>query len=339
LETPVLRGILGAYGWDEAREHEWQTRPAPWADARPARVVRQEGVYLRVRTEEGDMRTRIAAKLHHSRADSVELPTVGDWVAVRDTWLMGVLSRRSVLVRRKAGARVEGQALAANVDWVLLVHAADSPLRPGWMERALTIASESGARVGIVLTKWDACRDRDTLLAAVREVARDVPLRTTSIVSGEGMDAFAQSLAAGQTVALFGASGAGKSSLVNALFGDSRARTGEVRAHDLRGQHVTTHRELHRLPGGALLVDGPGVRELGVWAEDDALAGAFSEVAEMAQHCKFADCTHGSEPGCAVQQALADGTLDARRWESFKALRDELRSATNALPYRRRRRG
>ena len=241
--------------------------------------------------------------------------------------LQAVLPRRTHLARKVPGPTTAVQVVAANVDVVLIVGGLDDDYNPRRLERALVLAWDGGARPAIVLNKADLLAP-DLLAARVRateDVAPGVPVLAMSAATGEGLDGLEAIVAPGQTAALIGSSGVGKSTLVNRLLGADRQRTAEVRAHDSRGRHTTTHRELLRLPGGALLVDTPGLRELQLWAAPDALEGAFADVDALAASCRFADCAHGEEPGCAVLAAAADGTLGPARLESYRKLQRELR--------------
>jgi ribosome biogenesis GTPase len=213
--------------------------------------------------------------------------------------------------------------VAANVDVALLISALPDDLNPRRLERYLTLTWESGALPVAVITKTDLSADVPAAIAAVRAAAPGVDVIAVSAVTGDGMDTLRALLPAGRTTVLLGSSGAGKSTLVNRLLGDDRMRTADVR-QDGRGRHTTTHRELVRLAGGALLIDTPGMRELQLWAGDTGLEGAFSEVEELARGCRFGDCRHETEPGCAVRGAVSDGRLDVARLESWRALQREL---------------
>ncbi len=252
------------------------------------------------------------------------VPTVGDVVEIAGDAIARVLPRRSLLVRDTAGRTSQTQVLAANVDVVLVVEHLDPEPDLGRIERLLTLAWRSGATPVVVLTKADLVPDAEVLAADVAAVAIGVTVHTVSVPRDEGLDGLRGLLGPGMTLVMVGPSGAGKSTLANALAGRDVATTGE-RRHDGRGRHTTTHRELIRLADGALLIDTPGVRSVGLVADDDALDQAFVDVAALAARCRFADCRHGTEPGCAVQEALESGELPQRRYASWRTLQREAR--------------
>jgi ribosome biogenesis GTPase / thiamine phosphate phosphatase len=254
----------------------------------------------------------------------------GDWVAAEKLPGEDRAIVRAVLPRRTRFARkepwlTEEQVVAANIDTVFLVTDCGRDFKPRRLERYLTAAWDSGADPVVVLTKSDLADDPWETVAQAEAIALGVPVHAVSSVTGEGLDGLEPHLAPGRTVALLGSSGVGKSTLANRLLGEEQLATGDLR-RDGRGRHTTTHRELVRLPGGALLLDTPGMRELQLWADESALNETFADVAELARQCRFTDCAHGSEPGCAVGAALADGTLPEVRWESYRKLQRELHS-------------
>jgi ribosome biogenesis GTPase / thiamine phosphate phosphatase len=250
----------------------------------------------------------------------------GDWVAFDEERgaVRAVLPRRTRFSRKEPWL-TEEQVVAANVDTVFLVTDCGRDFKPRRLERYLTATWDSGADPVIVLTKSDLADDISETVAEAEAVAFGVPVHAVSSVTGEGLEALDPELVPGRTVVLLGSSGVGKSTLANRLLGQELLATGDLR-RDGRGRHTTTHRELVRLPGGALLLDTPGMRELQLWADESALEETFADVAELAGRCRFSDCAHGSEPGCAVRAALADGTLPQIRWESYRKLQRELRA-------------
>jgi ribosome biogenesis GTPase len=239
--------------------------------------------------------------------------------------IVAVLPRSSVFVRKVAGETTVEQIVAANVDTLFLVSGLDGDFNPRRIERYLTAAWESGAEPVVVLNKADVASDLESSIEEVRNVAIGVPIAAVSALERAGLEALEPWLAPGRTVALIGSSGTGKSTLINALLGEERQATGAVREDDSRGRHTTTHRELVPLPGGALLLDTPGMRELQLWGDPSSVDGAFADVAAVAERCRFRDCTHGNEPGCAVLEEVTTGALSMERLESWRKLQRELR--------------
>jgi ribosome biogenesis GTPase len=288
------------------------------------RVVRVDKGALSVLTVEGEQRVLVSPHIAHDR-DPTRAPTVGDWVVLEEGSVVEVLPRRSAIVRGSAGGGDKPQVLAANVDKVFVVCSLEGRFRPRRLERLLVLAWQSGASPVAVLTKVDIAEDVAAALEAARRLIGSGEVVAVSSLTGEGMDAVVAHLAPGATVALLGPSGAGKSTLANNLGrGTLDLATSEVR-DDGKGRHTTTARELVRLPGGAMLIDTPGLRSLALWDVDDAIGDAFSEIEELAAACRFSDCRHASEPGCAVTQAIAAGSLDVERYRSFANLRGEQR--------------
>jgi ribosome biogenesis GTPase / thiamine phosphate phosphatase len=310
-----LQHALEALGWNEFFAEAFA--PYDLQGLLPGRVAVQERGAVVLFTAGGSL---------HASGHAV----AGDWVAVQPLAgeERGVV--RAVLPRRTRFARKEGwlteeQVVAANVDTAFLVTDCGRDFKPRRLERYLTATWDSGADPVIVLTKSDLADDVAETKAEAEAVAFGVPVHALSSVTGEGLVELTSYLTPGHTVALLGSSGVGKSTLANRLLGEEFLPTGEVRP-DGRGRHTTTTRELVRLPGGALLLDTPGMRELQLWADESALEETFSDVAELARQCRFSDCAHESEPGCAVRAALADGTLPAVRWKSYRKLQRELRA-------------
>jgi ribosome biogenesis GTPase len=233
-----------------------------------------------------------------------------------------VLERRNQLSRKVAGARSVEQVVAANVDLVLLVMGLDGDYNLRRLERLLAMAEESGARAAVVLNKADLCGDLDARLDETRSLCGGRPVVALAALDGE-LDALELLLEPGDTVALVGSSGVGKSTLINRLRGGDELRTREVREHDSRGKHTTTHRELFQLPNGALIIDNPGIREIQLWQSDGALGAVFDEIEQLSADCRFADCTHDTEPGCAVRAAIDGGRLDRSRLDNLRRLEAE----------------
>jgi len=254
----------------------------------------------------------------------------GDWVAAEKLpgeergIVRAVLPRRTRFARKELWL-TEEQVVAANVDTVFLVTDCGPDFKPRRLERYLTAAWDSGAAPVVVLTKSDLAADPAATVEEAESVAFGVPVHAVSSVTGSGLDQLATYLQPGTTIALLGSSGVGKSTLANRLLGEERLATGELR-RDGRGRHTTTHRELVRLPGGAFLLDTPGMRELQLWADEEALEETFADVADLARQCRFTDCNHAGEPGCAVGVALVDGSLPRARWESYSKLQREIQA-------------
>jgi ribosome biogenesis GTPase / thiamine phosphate phosphatase len=293
------------------------------------RVVREHRGLYRVQTEDGEVVAENAGRLRHDALSRLDLPAVGDFVALRPSHpgraiVHAVLPRRSVFLRRAAGVETGEQVLAANVDTVFLVSALDRDFNPRRIERYLVLALDSGARPVVVLNKADLCDDVAPLVREVEALAPAVPIHPVAGKAGQGLEALAQYLKPAETVAFLGSSGVGKSTIINRLLGEEAMATGAVRASDQRGRHTTSHRQLLRLPGGALVIDTPGMRELQLWATDESMGAAFDDVESLAAQCRFRDCGHGGEPGCAVERAVGEGRLDAGRLESYHKLQREL---------------
>jgi ribosome biogenesis GTPase len=295
-----------------------------------ARVVLAQRDQYRLITEAGELDAEPAGVLWYRATDRAAMPVAGDWVAARivapgQAIVEAVLPRRTLFARRAPGRREDRQPIAANIDLVFLVSGLDGDFNVRRVERYLTLTVESGAKAVIVLNKSDLCDDLPARIAEMAEVAGAAPIVTVSTFTQDGAGPLRAYLAPGRTVALLGSSGVGKSSIVNCLIGEDRLRTFAVRENDSRGRHTTTHRELIVLPEGGALIDTPGMRELQLWAGEDALDQVFDEIAALAAQCRFGDCSHTVERGCAVQEALANGTLAPDRWESYAKLRREVR--------------
>jgi ribosome biogenesis GTPase len=292
-------------------------------------VVRTDRGSVLVATESGVVRAESCAHLRREAGGPQDLPATGDWVVLDPApthevaLVEAVLPRSSAFVRGDSGGVSTVQVLAANVDTVFVVHPiAEAPsLRR--IERELALAWDSGAVPVVVLTKADLSADAATARAAVEAVALGVDVVVTSAVEGEGIEALAAYATEGRTVALIGPSGAGKSTLVNALVGTQMQATREVREKDGRGRHTTVVREIVPLPGGGALLDTPGMRALVLTDADEGISATFSDIVELAESCRFRDCTHASEPGCAVQAAVARGELAPDRLQSWHKLRRE----------------
>lgn len=349
---------LDDYGWAPffARHFESFLEATPpvgggASPLEPARVVSPGRGLYRVAGGAGEALATLPGRLEAAG----DLPAVGDWVALEPALdpgpggratIRALLPRRTVLSRKVAGGRAEEQVLAANVDTVFLVLGLDGDFNPRRLERLAVLAAASGAEAAVLLTKADLLADLPGELAArvgaARAAAPELPVLPVSAAAPDGVAPVEPYLVPGRTLALLGSSGVGKSTLVNRLAGSELLRTSAVRPGDDRGRHTTTHRELVRLPGGALLIDSPGLREVQLWLDEpDGVAAGFVDVAALASGCRFRDCTHRQEPGCAVVRAVAEGRLDPARLDSLRKLEREaaaLERRRNAPEARRRER-
>ncbi|MEU8120674.1 ribosome small subunit-dependent GTPase A [Spirillospora sp. NPDC049024] len=311
---------LSAYGWDDALEHEFTSHRA--AGLIPARVAAVDRGLCDVVTENGPARASTGSAV--SGGAAAEAPCTGDWAALRAGGPDGrpavaaLLPRRTAIVRSSASRDSRGQVLAANVDTVAVAVSLAAPLDLGRVERLLALAWESGARPVVVLTKADQVPGADVRQGEVAAAAPGVDVVACSAATGDGVDVVRAVLSG--TVVLVGPSGAGKSTLGNALLGGQVLATGAVRESDGKGRHTTVRRELLPLPGGGVLIDTPGLRGVGLFEASHGLERAFADIEELAGLCRFGDCAHRSEPGCAVLAAVEDGTLPRRRLDSYRKL-------------------
>jgi ribosome biogenesis GTPase len=304
-------------GWSSALEQLNEDNPIPGRVA-----AHHRGAYV-VWTADGELRARAAGRLFYEHEVGEPVPAVGDWVALRESTITAILPRRSAFIRKRAGFGSDEQVLAANVDTAFLLAGLDDDFSLRRLERYVTTAWDSGAVPVVVLTKADLCDDVGDARLQVETVAIGVPVVPVSNVTGVGVDEVEERLQPGRTAVLLGSSGVGKSTLLNRLAGNELMRTGAVAA-DGTGRHTTTHRELVRLPSGALMIDTPGLRELQFWEGD--IGAAFEDIESLALDCRFRDCAHEGEPGCAVHAAIDDGTLALDRLRSWRKLQRELES-------------
>ena len=319
--------MIDTYGWSDALQSDF----VPYAAQGfvPGRVIVQQRGLYGLATQAGEVRAEISGKLARD-AEAGGYPAAGDWVAAssgaRDALAIihHVLPRRTAFTRKAAGPLGGVQVVAANVDVAFLTASLAGEVNPRLLERYLASAWQSGAAPVILLTKADLCADQGAAIARIESGAPAVPVHAISSVTGQGLEALRVYLAPGRTAVLVGSSGAGKSTLVNALTHSGRMVTQAVREDDGRGRHTTSHRELILLPGGGLLLDTPGMRELGLWEAEEGLSATFDDIEDIARRCKFSDCGHGAEPGCAVRAALEEGVIDDGRWRGYQKLRREL---------------
>ena len=318
---------LKELGWNSHFDALWQEREqAEWL---PARVISQQRGLWRIAGDFAECWAEASGTLRAAAETGGDWPAAGDWVASEilsgggRPLIQKVLPRRSKFVRKVAGRRLEEQVIAANVDTAFVVMALDGDFNVRRLERYLAQCWESGAKSIVVLNKAD---DRDDVAARIAEVegiAAGAPIFAVSALSGVGLEALDSFLAPGQTIVLLGSSGVGKSTLVNYFLRRDAQAVQSVRASDSRGRHTTTSRELFALPGGALMIDTPGLRELQLWGVTDGVEQAFSDIEELAAECKYGNCGHTTEPGCAVRTAIAEGRLDENRLENQRKLERE----------------
>ncbi len=319
--------MLKDWGWTDALERDF-ARNANDGLVAGRVIVQQRGLYGLI-TAEGEVRARISGRLAKDAADG-GYPAAGDWVAAAlggvgdEAVIHHVLPRRTAFTRKAAGTSGGIQVVAANVDVAFITASLNQDLNPRRLERYLAAAWQSAAVPVVLLTKVDLLEDFAEALHQVESLAPGAPVFAVSARTGQGLEALEAYLIPGTTAVLVGSSGVGKSTLVNALLGADRMATGGIREDDARGRHTTSHRELIRLPTGALLLDTPGMRELGLWDTDEGVAATFDDIQALAARCRFADCGHSNEPGCAVRAALDTGALDPGRWHSFGKLQREL---------------
>lgn len=313
------------YGWDEHFAKEWNALDTDGLF--PGRIVADHGQMLRVAADLGEISVaRPVKRLEHDLQVAV-----GDWVAVGSSTanqpanIGFVLARKTKFSRAAAGIEVKEQIVAANADTVLLMQSLNRDFNMKRLERYLIAAWESGAAPVVVLTKADCCEDVADKVATVYNTAPGVHVISVSSITGEGMDEIRKYFMRGKTVAFLGSSGVGKSTLANKLMGEELLKTKEIRENDGRGRHTTSHRELFLLPGGGLILDTPGMRSLSLWEADTGMEVMFGDVEELTKQCRFSDCQHQGEPGCAVNEALESGTLAMQRWESWNKLQKELK--------------
>lgn len=316
------------WGWNDYFEAVW--KDSECRNTVPARVIAQGRGIWRVAGDFGECQAEAAGRLRLAAEEGADWPAVGDWIAaeLRDqgsaAQIHEVLPRRSRFVRKMAGKKLAEQVIAANVDVALLVSSLDGDFNPRRVERYLSQCWESGAKPVVVLNKADVCEAPQEKIEEMERVAMGVSVCVVSAKTGQGFDELRKYLAPGQTLVLLGSSGVGKSTIVNRLLGHAIQEVQEVRESDSRGRHTTTVREIFALPGGALLMDTPGLRELQLWDADEGISQTFVDIESLAARCRFPNCRHAGEPGCAVQAAIDSGLLGIARLENWRKLQREL---------------
>ena len=322
--------FLKELGWNSFFQEHFQLIKVPGSV--PGRVISESKGSYQVNSQYGELTAKIAGKMRYQAGVEQLYPAVGDWVVIKPlineekATIHAVLPRKSKFSRKVAGERTEEQVVSANVDTVFIVSGLDGGrnfnLRR--IERYLTLAWSSGATPVIVLNKVDLCPDFDVRIRDVEAIAPGISIHPVSAKERIGLDGLRNYLARGNTVAFLGSSGVGKSALINALLGVDKQKIGEVRDDDRMGRHTTTRRELILLPSGGMVIDTPGMREIQMWACEEDLQGTFSDIEMLAKKCRFSDCSHNAESGCAVKVAIDRGDLDPARLESYRKLQNEL---------------
>jgi ribosome biogenesis GTPase len=324
-------------GWDEQFEQGF----APFKNQGmiPGRIERENRNLYLVACAQRRLSAEVSGRFRNEARSRADFPAVGDWVALKpmDTEnravIHAVLPRKSCFSRKAVlsggmpdtGGKTEEQVLAANIDTVFLVSGLDGDFNLRRIERFVAVAYDSGAAPAIILNKADLCQNLDKRVQAVESVAVGIPVHAISAVSGDGLPVIRQYLSSGRTVAFLGSSGVGKSTIINALLGEDRLETRAVREHDSRGRHTTSHRELIVLPDSGVVIDSPGMREIQLWGDENSIKQAFDDIEAMAEYCRFPDCSHVNEPGCAVLMAIDDGRLDPGRFANYLKLHKEAR--------------
>ncbi len=296
----------------------------------PARVIREHKHIYHVHTEQGPISAALAGKIDYDAQTKADYPTVGDWVAVKlipnedKAVIRAILPRKSKFTRKSVSKADEEQVIAVNIETVFIVTSLDEDFNLRRIERYLVLAWDSGATPVIILNKSDLCHDIEYFISEIKFVAPDVPIHPVSATEGKGIEPLFEYLGSGKTVSLLGSSGVGKSTIINTILGIERQAVAPVREDDSKGRHTTTHRELILLPQGGAVIDNPGMRQLHMWVDQDSVKRAFEDIELIAENCKFRDCSHDHEPGCAVIEALEKDEISPQRLENFQKLKDEI---------------
>jgi ribosome biogenesis GTPase / thiamine phosphate phosphatase len=319
---------LQTIGWNDYFNNEFKNYKEQGYSV--GRIALEHKRIYRIFTENGELFGEVSGKLRHNSYSREDYPAVGDWVLISPRYeegkatIHGILPRFSKFSRKVAGMTTEEQIVATNVNTLFLVNALNQDFNLRRIERYLIMAWESGANPVIVLTKSDLCKDVEEKIKQIEAVALGVPVHALSVKDDTGIEQLDTYLEEGQTVALLGSSGAGKSTLTNRLIGVEKQLVNEIREGDDRGKHTTTHRELIVVPAGGIIIDTPGMRELQLWDAEGSLSQSFEDIELVAENCYYRDCTHGSEPKCAIVEAISQGILEEERFKSYVKLQKEL---------------
>lgn len=322
-----MTSFLEDYGWQAFYANAFT--PFAQAGYSAGRVVAEYQHLYDLITKQGPVLGQVSGKFRFQAEARGDFPAVGDWVVYEkppgseQAIIQGILPRKSVFSRKAVAGVTEEQIVAANVDVLFLVSALNQDFNLRRLERYLTLAHRSGAETVVVLNKADLCEDLGDKLAQVREIAMAQPIFAISAMSNQGLDPLRSFLQPGVTVALLGSSGVGKSTLLNALYGAEIQKVNTIREDDAKGRHTTTHRQLFQLPSGGLILDTPGMRELQLWDAAEGIEQTFEDLHDLFAACRYRNCAHEQEPGCAVQTALATGDLDDGRWRNYLKLQRE----------------
>ncbi len=340
-------------GWTEFFEKEFESFNG--RGFKPLRIIREHKELYMLAGESGEYRGEITGKFRFEAKSRADFPAVGDWVVATPfeneakAIIHAVLPRKSCFSRQavlsggqpETGGKTDEQVLASNIDTVLIVNGLDNDYSLRRMERYLSAAWDSGANPVIVLNKADICENIEAKIAEVEAITYDTPIHAMSAEKQSGLEQLDQYMVRGNTIVLLGSSGVGKSTIINQLLGEQRLKTQEIRQSDSKGRHTTTHRELVVLPEGGIVIDTPGMRLFKVWDGDEGLSHTFGDILELMSQCRFSDCKHRSEPGCAVKAALEEGILDQRRYDSYLKLQKEqnfLENRKNEAVFRKQQR-
>jgi ribosome biogenesis GTPase / thiamine phosphate phosphatase len=326
-----MKSAIENYGYTDFYKRQEEAFKAKEKGLIPGRVIEVQREQYKIATDEGESAAKLKGSLFYNEAVSSTYPTVGDFVLLKhnpfgEDIIYHVLERKSKFSRLDSFNEIE-QIVATNFDYVFIMTSLNHDFNIRRIERYLAAALESGAVPIIVLTKADLCSDYTAFIKEIEGTAFGVSIVPVSSVTGEGMERLKEFIKPSKTLVFLGSSGVGKSTLVNAIAGEEIMKVNGIREDDSKGRHTTTHRQLICLPNGAMIIDTPGMRELGMWNASEGLDSAFTDIEELSRKCKFRDCSHEKEPGCAVKAALDSGELSVKRWESYLKLKKEIRFA------------